>query len=248
MRILGIESATAIASVAIIDEKGLLGEINLNLGFTHSEELLPAIDELLKLARLSLKDIDAIAVSGGPGSFTGLRIGMSTAKALAQGQNKKFFVIPGLLAQARAIMDSNYLVVPVENARKKQVYGAIYNWKNNNDEENRSVGKKDRIYADFNNEYEISELISPGAFALEELAEIIKATCEKENKKAVLLGDGYTAYAKDWQEALGNLMVSVPSYLSIPKASYVAFEAMKRYINQDFDDIFTTDLTYIRGI
>ena len=85
MLVLGIESATPLASVALTDEKGLLGEILLNVGLTHSEQLLPMIDSLLRQCRRTVRDITAIGVSAGPGSFTGLRIGMATAKALAQG-------------------------------------------------------------------------------------------------------------------------------------------------------------------
>ncbi|MCL1805125.1 MAG: tRNA (adenosine(37)-N6)-threonylcarbamoyltransferase complex dimerization subunit type 1 TsaB [Clostridiales bacterium] len=85
MLILGIDSATPVASAALADENGLLGEVLLNVGLTHSEQLLPMIDDLLRQCRRRISEVTVIGVSAGPGSFTGLRIGMATAKALAQG-------------------------------------------------------------------------------------------------------------------------------------------------------------------
>ena len=82
MKILGIDSSGLVASVAVTEDDNLLGEFTMNYKKTHSQTLLPMLDELAKMIELDLNTIDAIAVSGGPGSFTGLRIGSATAKGM----------------------------------------------------------------------------------------------------------------------------------------------------------------------
>lgn len=137
--ILGIDSATPVASAALADEKGLLGEISLNVGLTHSEQLLPMIDDLLRQCRRKAADITAIGVSSGPGSFTGLRIGMATAKALAQGlsavslraggERVEMIAVPTLEAMARQAAGKQLLVSPMLYARREQIYTGLYRWR-----------------------------------------------------------------------------------------------------------------------
>ena len=138
MLVLGIESATPVASAALADEKGLLGEVLLNVGLTHAEQLLPLIDALFKQCRKTIRDVTAIGVSAGPGSFTGLRIGMATAKALAQGRTPthttpegggvQLFAIPTLEAMAWQMMGQQVFVSPMLNARREQIYAGLYRW------------------------------------------------------------------------------------------------------------------------
>jgi len=140
MLILGIESATPVASAALADETGLLGEVLLNVGLTHSEQLLPVIDTLLGQCRRTIKDVGAIGVSAGPGSFTGLRIGMATAKALVQGLSHRsdkgdanppsvrLVAVPTLEAMAWALIGQPVLVSPMLNARREQIYTGLYRW------------------------------------------------------------------------------------------------------------------------
>ncbi|MCL2121940.1 MAG: tRNA (adenosine(37)-N6)-threonylcarbamoyltransferase complex dimerization subunit type 1 TsaB [Clostridiales bacterium] len=148
MLVLGIESATPVASVALADDQGLLGELLLNVGLTHSEQLLPMIDDLLRLCRRNSKEITGIGVSAGPGSFTGLRIGMATAKALAQGLSQvserdaaplplhppgsirvRLAAIPTLEAMSWAMAGQPVQVSPMLNARREQVYTGLYRWR-----------------------------------------------------------------------------------------------------------------------
>jgi len=142
MLVLGIESATPVASVALSDEQGLLGEVLLNVGLTHSEQLLPMIDDLLRQCRRTIRDVTAIGVSAGPGSFTGLRIGMATAKALAQGALPHTPVSPGVRLLAIPTLEAmawqlkgcgrDILVSPMLNARREQIYTALYRWRTDN--------------------------------------------------------------------------------------------------------------------
>ena len=94
MRILALDSSGLVASVAVVEDENLLGEFTMNYKKTHSQTLLPMLDEVVKMIELDLQTIDAIAVAGGPGSFTGLRIGSATAKGLALALDKPMIQIP----------------------------------------------------------------------------------------------------------------------------------------------------------
>ena len=111
MKILGLDSSGIVASVAIVEDDVLIAEYTVNYKKTHSQTLLPMLDEIAKMTELDLNSIDAIAVAAGPGSFTGLRIGSATAKGLGLAYN--LYDIPGLIC-------------PIMDARRKQVYTGIY--------------------------------------------------------------------------------------------------------------------------
>lgn len=131
MKALAIDTSTSVASIAIVDEKGLLGEYSINDNKTHSQKLVPMLKELLENLRLTSEDIDVFAAITGPGSFTGLRIGVTTIKALAYAAKKPTVGITSLDALANAtIIDENSFACPIMDARNNQVYTALY--KNNN--------------------------------------------------------------------------------------------------------------------
>jgi len=126
MRILGLETSTHFGSVALIDDTRLIAEYRISLKMKHAERLLPLIDILLKESKVSLSDLNAIAVSIGPGSFTGLRVGLSTAKGLAIGRGLPLFPIPTLEAMVVPFCHANAVVVALITARKGEVYWAIF--------------------------------------------------------------------------------------------------------------------------
>ncbi len=126
MRILGIESSSLVASVAVVTDGILTGEYTMNHKKTHSQTLLPMLDELGELLELDLKTIDGIAVSGGPGSFTGLRIGSATAKGLGLALKKPLIHVPTVDALAYNLWGAAALVCPIMDARRNQVYTGIY--------------------------------------------------------------------------------------------------------------------------
>ena len=126
MRIIAIETATLVGSIAIIDDERVISELTLNVKATHSEKLMAAMNHLLSESGLTINDMDGIAVSIGPGSFTGLRIGLSTAKGLSYGSGKPLIGISTLDALASNLPFSRYLVCPILDARKGEVYTAIY--------------------------------------------------------------------------------------------------------------------------
>ena len=112
MRILGIESASLVASVAIVTDDVITAEYTVNLKKTHSQTLLPMIDEIVKMLEVPLESIDAIAVSGGPGSFTGLRIGSATAKGLGLALKKPLIHVPTMDAMGYCLYGASALICP----------------------------------------------------------------------------------------------------------------------------------------
>ena len=126
MRVLGIESASMVASVAIVEDGNLVAEYTVNHKKTHSQTLLPMIDEIVKMTETDLSELDGIAVSAGPGSFTGLRIGSATAKGLGLALDKPLMHIPTLDAMAWQLWGSDALICPIMDARRGQVYGSAY--------------------------------------------------------------------------------------------------------------------------
>lgn len=129
MMILALETATMSGGVAIVDDSsGLVGEVRIDVRVAHSERLMPSVEWLLKASGLAIGDIDAFAVSIGPGSFTGLRIGLSTAKGLAYAADKPVVPVPTLDAFARTLPFCSHLVCPMLDARKNEIYAALYRW------------------------------------------------------------------------------------------------------------------------
>ncbi|WP_333594397.1 tRNA (adenosine(37)-N6)-threonylcarbamoyltransferase complex dimerization subunit type 1 TsaB, partial [Anaerospora hongkongensis] len=126
--LLAIETATLASGVALATADKLVAEIIVQTKKTHSERLMPHIEQLLELGQVAKEDITAIAVSIGPGSFTGLRIGLATAKALAYVWNVPVIGVSTLAALAYACPAPNSLICPLLDAQKGNVYQAVYRW------------------------------------------------------------------------------------------------------------------------
>ncbi len=165
MKILALDSSAIVASVALCEDDALLGEMMLNNGNTHSETLLPMIEFLLDRFSLSPGDVDAFAVSKGPGSFTGVRIGAATIKGLAFGTSIPCVGVSTLEALAYNLIGFDGLICPVMNARRNQVYTALFR-------------ASDGV---------LTRLSSDEAIAIAELDEKLKAYSEPVR----LVGDGY---------------------------------------------------------
>ena len=126
MKILGLDSSGIVASVAVVEDDILVAEYTVNYKKTHSQTLLPMLDEIAKMTELDLNTIDAIAVAAGPGSFTGLRIGSATAKGLGLALKKPLVAVPTVEGLAYNLYDTQGLICPIMDARRKQVYTGIY--------------------------------------------------------------------------------------------------------------------------
>lgn len=129
MRILGIESSSLVASVAVVTDDVLTAEYTVNFKKTHSQTLLPMIDEIGRMLELDMQTLDAIAVSGGPGSFTGLRIGSATAKGLGLALDKPLIHVPTVDAMAYNLFGADALICPIMDARRNQVYTGLYHYR-----------------------------------------------------------------------------------------------------------------------
>jgi len=130
IKILALDSTAEVSSVCVCEGERLVCEITVNTGNTHSQTLLPAVEQTLRMAEMSVNDIDVFACSTGPGSFTGVRIGVATVKGIAYGKNKPCVSVSTLEALAYNLIGNNGLISPVMNARRSQVYNALFKCEN----------------------------------------------------------------------------------------------------------------------
>lgn len=195
-KILGIDTSGLVCSVAVVTESELLGEFSTNRKKTHSESLVPMLEILREKLELNLSTIDAIAVAGGPGSFTGLRIGSATAKGLAEALEKPILNIPTVDALAYNLCGARELVVPILDARRDQTYTGIY----------RFDGEKMEI------------LLPQCAVAIRELIERLNAL----GQAAVFLGDGVPVFSETLRENLTVPFSFAPVHVSRQRAASVA--------------------------
>lgn len=126
MKILGLDSSGLVASVAVVENDLLLAEYTTDYKKTHSQTLLPMLDELRSMIELDMNTVDAIAIAAGPGSFTGLRIGAATAKGLGLALDKPLVEVPTLEGLAWNLWGTDRLVCPIMDARRNQVYTGVY--------------------------------------------------------------------------------------------------------------------------
>lgn len=128
MNILGIDTATRVCSVAVTRDGAVLGEVNIDAGTTHSQKLLLAMEQALRQAGLGKEEIDLVGVSMGPGSFTGLRIGLATAEAFAYARKQPLHGVNTLMALACNCREEGRLLSPIIDAQKGNYYQALYRW------------------------------------------------------------------------------------------------------------------------
>ncbi len=178
MKILGIESASLVASVAIVTDDIVTAEYTVDYKKTHSQTLLPMLDEIVRMTEQDLKTVDAIAVSAGPGSFTGLRIGAATAKGLGLALEKPLIHVPTVDAMAYGLQGCRWLISPIMDARRGQVYTGIYS---------------------FEDEFEVIQ--ENEAVAIETLLEQL----ENFENEVVFLGDGVPVFRERIIDRLGSL-------------------------------------------
>ena len=198
MNILAFDTSALTASAAVMSGGIIKGEMSFTTELTHSQTIMPMADELLKKLKMTCADIDVFACSSGPGSFTGIRIGIGTEKGLAYGADKMTVGVSTLEALAYNIMYSDMLVAPIMDARRSQVYNALY----------RFVGGK-------------AECIeAPRAVGIEELASKLKG-------KTVFVGDGVRVYRDKITEIMGDNAYFAPPHLCLQRASSVAYAASK---------------------
>lgn len=200
MKILALESSAVACSVCLTEDEELIAEAYENSGLTHSVTLLPMAEEMLKNCGVKLEDVDVVAVAAGPGSFTGLRIGVSAAKGLAWTLDKPCAKVSTLEAMAWNLVGFEGNLCPVMDARRSQVYNALFS----------SDGQT------------VTRLTPDRAISLEELTEEVK----KMDKPQVLVGDGACLCYNYWKEQ-GLPSRLAPPNLRLQKAWGVARGALE---------------------
>lgn len=216
---LGIETSSLVSSVAVGDETRLLGELTVQAGLTHSEQLVPHIQLLLEQARLTGTDIDAVVVSIGPGSFTGLRIGLATAKALAYGWQKPILGIMTMDSMALNVPYCDRLISVMVDAQKKNIYEGRY----------RFTG---------------SQLIAVQKPQVKSRAEAL-AELTALGEPVLLMGDGAVMARKELDALSPDLLLAPPA-LQIPRASSLLQAALPRLKAGEADDEMDLVPYYIR--
>ena len=126
MKILALDSSSLTASVAVVEDDITIAEYTVNYKKTHSQTLLPMLDEIIKMTEQDLGEMDAIAIAAGPGSFTGLRIGSATVKGLAQALEKPIVSVPTVDGLAGNLYGTDKVVCPLMDARRNQTYTGLY--------------------------------------------------------------------------------------------------------------------------
>ncbi len=218
MKILGIDTSTPCGSVGLADDGGVISEYLLNVPVTHSERLLAAIHFVLKEAGCAMEALDGWAVSLGPGSFTGLRIGVSTVKGLAYATGKPVVGVPTLDGLAAQISPTPYLICPILDARKKEVYTAFYRY----NQEDLLVRLSDY------------QAIRPNI--------LIKEAREK----TVFIGNGVTTYGEILRNALPSFALFPAAPLHLLHGSMVAKLGLDLLLKEDYLDIATFSPIYVR--
>ncbi len=203
MTILSVDSSSLPMSVAILKDGALIAEYYISLKLTHSETLMGVLDDAVKRAGTELKDITAIAVTSGPGSFTGLRIGSGTVKGLADALNVPLIPVPTLEVMAYNICSGDSLIVPTLDAKRGNVYGAAYEYEG------------DRL----------SEVIGQSIMPLKELLQRVNET----GKKTVFTGDSEALIKEEDLKGMTVPVSFAPGHLRYQRAGALSVLANKRY-------------------
>lgn len=203
MRILALDSSGMVASVAVVEEEQIIAEYTINYKKTHSQTLLPMLDEIAKQIELDLGTIDAIGVAAGPGSFTGLRIGSATAKGLGLALDKPIVPVPTVEGLAYNLYGVECLICPLMDARRNQVYTGLYTFENDR-----------MITVTEQKAVEITEII-------EEINQI--------NQPVIFLGDGVPVYKETIKEQIQVSYRFAPAHLTKQRASAIGALAILYY-------------------
>jgi tRNA threonylcarbamoyladenosine biosynthesis protein TsaB len=208
MKILSIESASVTASCALAEDDNILGEYTLRHKKTHSEKLMPLIEELMHELALKMDDIDVIAVSEGPGSYTGLRIGAAIAKSLAFAADIKVVSVPTLKSLAANVFDLDKLIVPIMDAKAGRIYTGIYKWENG----------------------ELTEVIEQFPCNIDDLIKILN----NYDDTVIFNGDGSVNYRAKIEQSLNRKSYFAPEIYNYLKASTLSVIAYKMAVDGKF--------------
>ena len=219
MKVLGIDTATSCGSIGLIDDHRVIAESLLDIPVTHSERLLTSVEQVLRDGRCAPEDLDGWAISIGPGSFTGLRIGVSTVKGLAFATQKPVAGVSTLDVLASQIAPTPYLICPILDARKGEVYAAFYRYGEGQSPERRSDYR---------------------ALRPEDLIRGI-------GERTIFIGDGVRRYRDTLAQSLSSLAVFPPDpFFHMPHGSVLAKRGLELIQKGDVLDLSTFSPLYVR--
>ena len=204
MKILAFDSSGLVASVAIVQDDNLIAEYTTNYKKTHSQTLLPMLDEVVRMTETDKKSFDLLAVAAGPGSFTGLRIGSATVKGLALAWYIPVVAVPTLEALAYNAWGSRRIICPIMDARRRQVYTGLYRF----DKDDKMEVLMDQVPMD-----------------IDELIEVLG----DRGEEVLFVGDGIDVYADTIRQKMTVPFSFAPAHMNKQRAGSVAVAAKKRY-------------------
>lgn len=213
MKILALDSSGLVASVAIVEDGVMRAEYTINYKKTHSQTLLPMLDEIVQMTETELNTIDVIAVAGGPGSFTGLRIGSATAKGLGLALEKPLISVPTVQGLAYNYQGFTQIICPIMDARRGQVYTGVYRFDGN----------------------ECITLQEQCAVAIEELMSILEGLLRADSglpNQVVFLGDGvcvHQMYIEEYMRSSELEASFAPAHMNGQRAGAIAMCAARLY-------------------
>lgn len=217
MKLLAIETSTMVGGVAILNDDILVAESRINVKAAHSERIVSEIDHVLAQSGLKVDDINVFAISIGPGSFTGLRVGLSTVKGLVYAMGKKLVSIPSLEAFAWNIPFSRYLICPLLDARKKEVYAGIFKWTGNG----------------------FMRIMDEQPIKIDNLMSGL-------NETTIFLGEGAIIYKENIKKRLGSMAIFAQPQKMVPSPSNVAYLGMMKAKSGEFEDLIKLVPMYLR--
>ena len=221
MKILALDSSGLVASVAVTEDDNLIAEYTIQYKKTHSQTLLPMLEEIRRMVDLDMDTVDAVAVAAGPGSFTGLRIGSATAKGLAFAMEKPIIPVPTLEGLAWQMYGTDALVCPIMDARRNQVYTGLYEFVDR-------FGKHSLLPEDVKspqtgtdtaqNAYDMRVVEEQCAVAFDEIAQKINRT----GRKVIFVGDGIPVFRERMVEVLQVPWLPAPAHRNRQSAACIA--------------------------
>ena len=232
MKVLAIESSGLTASVAVVEETRTVAEYTVDYKKIHSQTLLPMIDEVVRMTDLDLAEIDAIAVSGGPGSFTGLRIGSATAKGLGLALDKPLIHVPTVDGLAYQVYGCGDIICPIMDARRNQVYTGIYTF-------SARAGKKEGI-REVDPVFQVLRMQM--AIAVEDLIRRLN----NYNRPVVFLGDGVPVYREILSAGLKVPYSLAQSYMKRQLAAGVGALGIRYYKAGKYETAMEHQPEYLR--
>ncbi len=222
--VLAIETSTTTGSIALVSPARLIAEITLESPVSHGERILGAIARVLDGAGVSVPDLAGIAVSAGPGSFTGLRVGLATAKGLVEAHRLPLAAVPTLEALAWNLPLAADPVCPILDAKKGEVYGALFVW------DGAEQGWR--------------RILPEGAFTPDDLAARVAAAVPG---RVLLLGDGVAASREAFTRHMGVRAVAAPAPAGQPRAAWTGWLGLGRISRGEVEDAVTLAPKYCRA-